>query len=458
MTKPELRVIQGGRDPRPPSELLVCIDLEARLLVSASMEAEVLDVALGILAPEHMASEVHRWVLDALRTLRTAGQQVCLTSLASTLRDAGRMAQCWNTFFASVENYDAITPRTADHIARALKASWVRRQLKAFGELVSVRAESDVASEADQLGDLEAKAHALRGELAPSGRMVALGDAVRETVQGVQRAADTGGVGDNPTGFRDLDRLLCGMQSELMLLGARPGVGKTSISTQIAVNVATRGGAVYVASLETTREQFTQRMLASDAGVDLTKLRTGILTPSDWDRVIASSERLSKLPIIIDDSSTATVGELWTRVGQARTTAGQPIRLIVVDYMQLLRPPRAGMKREEAVSENARMLKAMAQELDAPILAVAQLNRDAEKRTDHRPTLADLRESGELEQCARVVLLLYRADYYAKGRAVRTGIADLIVAKNNNGPTGEIELRFDPPILRFSDTAQEDGE
>jgi replicative DNA helicase len=220
------------------------------------------------------------------------------------------------------------------------------------------------------------------------------------------------------------------------------------------MNVARAGEGAFVASLETRDTELTKRILCAEARVSLLRCRAGTLREEEWRRLNAAAKDFAALPLWVDEEPAMTVATLWAKARRTRLQLardGRRLGLIVVDYVQLLRAPRAAMNREEVVAENARALKAMALDLECCVLGVAQLNRECEKRQDKRPQLSDLRESGELEQAARLALLLFREDHYrAKDPHYRvTGIAEVEVAKQNNGPTGTVRLCFDEQFVRF---------
>ena len=248
------------------------------------------------------------------------------------------------------------------------------------------------------------------------------------------------------TGFRDLDHYLVGLNSsDLCLIAARPGMGKTSFALNIAQNVAQKAGkAVAIFSLEMSKEQLITRMLSSEAMVDSLKLRTGELNNEDWGRLAAASGVLSSAPIYIDDASGIGVVEM-----KAKCRRLSDLGLIVIDYLQLMQGSRRNDNRVQEISEITRSLKIMAKELDVPIICLSQLSRGPESRTDKRPMLSDLRESGAIEQDADCVLFLYRDDYYDPDSEKRN-VAECIIAKNRHGSTGKLELQWLGQFTRFS--------
>lgn len=253
-----------------------------------------------------------------------------------------------------------------------------------------------------------------------------------------------------PTGFHDLDNLLAGLQpSDLIILAARPSIGKTAFALNIAEHASIKGKvAVGIFSLEQSKEQLVDRMLCSEAGVDSWKLRTGNLNEEDFPKIGYAMSMLSEAPIYIDDAPMLNIMEIRTKA--RRLQSEQKLGLIIVDYLQLMqgRQNSRDANRVQEISEISRGLKALARELNVPVIALSQLSRAVEQRPDHMPQLADLRESGSIEQDADIVMFLYREDYYNKDTENKN-IAKLLIKKHRNGPTGEIDLYFTPEQTRF---------
>ena len=252
------------------------------------------------------------------------------------------------------------------------------------------------------------------------------------------------------TGFSGLDRHLLGLRpGQMVVIGARPGVGKTSYCLNLATNMARNGTTVAMFSLEMSREEIAQRLLSSRSGVKLTAIRTARIQPDDWPMLLNSVEYLRELPMIVDDTSGTTVTEI--RAKARRMLRGVDNGVVIIDYMQLMSGGR-GESRAAQVSEMSRGIKVMARDLGVPVIALSQLNREVEGRTSKRPQLSDLRESGSIEQDADIVLLLDRsmsADEAGRKDRPDEGITNLIVAKNRSGPLGTIEMRFDGTTTRF---------
>lgn len=251
-----------------------------------------------------------------------------------------------------------------------------------------------------------------------------------------------------PTGFSGIDNVLAGLQrSDLIILAARPSMGKTSLALNIAQNVATKQGVpVGIFSLEMSKEQLIDRLLASEAGIDSWKLRTGNLEDKDFEKINKAMGVLAEAPIYIDDSAMANVMEMRTKA--RRLQSEHDLGLIVIDYLQLMSGRANSDNRVQEISEISRGLKGLAREINVPVIALSQLSRSVEQRSPKIPQLSDLRESGSIEQDADVVMFIYREDYYEKDTE-KKNIADILIKKHRNGPTGEVELFFQPEQTLF---------
>lgn len=253
-----------------------------------------------------------------------------------------------------------------------------------------------------------------------------------------------------PTGFIDLDEKLTGLHgSELILIAARPAMGKTAFALNIAQYAAMKAGVpCAIFSLEMSKEQLATRLIAMDSMVDSQAIRTGQLVDSDWDKIMDSTYRVGETPMFIDDTPGITISELRSKCRKLKQT--QNIGLIVIDYLQLMNVTGRSESRQQEISTISRSLKKLARELDVPVVALSQLNRAVDSREDHKPVMSDLRESGAIEQDADVIMFIYRDDYYHKDDSPKPGIADIIVAKQRNGSTGPIELVWVGKFTKFA--------
>ena len=250
-----------------------------------------------------------------------------------------------------------------------------------------------------------------------------------------------------PTGFRKLDNILSGLQkSDLVILAARPSVGKTSLALNMALNAASQGLTVGVFSLEMSKMQLVERLLAAEARVDSWRLRTGNLSDDDFPRLGRAMGKLSEMSLYIDDSANLTAMQIRTKARRLQAEKG--LDLVIVDYLQLMDSSVRNDSRVQEISEISRSLKGLARELDIPVLALSQLSRAVEQRPNKRPQLSDLRESGSIEQDADVVMFIYREDMYDRN-SENQNIANILIAKHRNGPTGEIDLYFQKETMQF---------
>jgi replicative DNA helicase len=263
-----------------------------------------------------------------------------------------------------------------------------------------------------------------------------------------ERAKSGGGITGLATGYTDLDRMTSGLQkSDLILIAARPSMGKTALALNIAMNVVKNGASVALFSLEMSKEQYVQRIISQEAMVDSTKLRTGSLDDDDWTRVINTMSLISDCKIFIDDTPSVTLFEMMSKCRRLKIEKG--LDLIVVDYLQLMSDGGRTDNRQQEISNISRGLKTLARELNCPVLALSQLSRAPELRNDHRPVMSDLRESGAIEQDADVVIMLYRDEYYNKEESEKKGITDVIITKQRNGPVGTVELAWIGQYTKF---------
>lgn len=274
-------------------------------------------------------------------------------------------------------------------------------------------------------------------------------DVLLDTFQRIEKLHNSrGDVTGLPSGYRELDRLTSGFQkSDLIIIAARPSVGKTAFALNVAQNIGVHSKTpVAIFSLEMSKDQLVQRMLCAEANIDANRLRTGTLQDEDWPKLTMAMGRLSEAPIFIDDSANLTVLEMRAKLRRLQAEHG--LGLVLIDYLQLLNSHRRSDNRQQEISEISRSLKGLARELDVPVIALSQLSRAVESRQDKRPMLSDIRESGSIEQDADIVGFLYRDDYYNK-ESEKQNIIEVIIAKQRNGPVGSAELVFLKQFNKF---------
>jgi replicative DNA helicase len=471
----------GGRVP--PNEL----DAEAAVLSAVLLDADAFDRVQEILAPEHFYADANRRIYEAVLELKSsAGQPVDIVSVAAWLRDRNRLAQVGGTpYLAQLSDATPAIAHVENH-ARMIREKWRLRQLISTCQRFTAEGYAgceDVQSFIDQ-----AEQAVFDIARVPShSSIVSAKDAVHQAFNILTETSRRGGgVTGIETGFRELDRMCAGFHpGDLYIVAGRPGMGKTSFVLNLAVNIASprnaaadgeerdfeapaeqAGYGVLFCSLEMPREQLAARLLASEARVDVSGIRSGRLQREDWSKLTSAAANLSKLPLWIDDTPALTLLDLRAKIRRlqadiARGDAALPAQklgLVAIDYLQLMQGRRDAGSREQEISELSRGLKALAKEMGVPVLALSQLNRSVETRAtkDKRPQLSDLRESGAIEQDADAIFFIYRDFYYFKENVDKRNVAEIIVAKQRNGPTGHFDTRFTEQYTRFDNLANEE--
>jgi len=358
------------------------------------------------------------------------------------------------------------TPTAANIVAYAdivRERSLLRQLIRVSGEIAASAYDSEGRSAAELVNEAEQRVFdiAAKGRRTGAG-FVALQDLLGDAIDRLdflqQNQGQLTGVA---TGYHDLDRMTAGLQpGDLIVVAGRPSMGKTTLALNVAENAAIgTGRPVAVFSMEMSRDQLAMRMISSLGRVDQSHLRTGNFGDEDWARINSAIAQMKSAPIYIDDSGALTPTEVRARArrlaSDSMRNTGQPLGLIVVDYLQLMQVPGTKENRATEISEISRSLKALAKELKVPVIALSQLNRSVEQRTDKKPVMSDLRESGAIEQDADLIVLIYREEVYEPD-TTRKGIADIIIAKQRNGPTGEVHLTFLGKYTRFENLATGD--
>lgn len=468
----------------PPHDL----DAEAAVLSAILLSRDALDRVLEILKPEHFYSDANGRIYEAAQELALLGTPIDIVSVASWLRDRERIAQVGGApYLAQLADATPAVAHVTTH-ARAVYEKWRLRHLIATCQKVAAEGYGDVGVVQEFIDSAEQSIYEL-ARTAQANSVQPLAQVLRAAFQQITAAAERGDrITGISTGYERLDSKTAGLHSgDLMIVAARPGMGKTSFVLNLGVNVASPrtvsipgpgedgagverqepGFGVCVFSLEMPREQLATRMVCSEGRVDLGKLRQGYLQPDDWRRLTEAASYLSSLPMWIDDTSAIGVLELRAKVRRIQaeydrpatpTSAERKVGLVVIDYLQLMKGRDGVNSREQEISEISRGLKQLAKELSVPVIALSQLNRAVETRTtkDKRPQLSDLRESGAIEQDADTIIFIYRDEYYNAETTNAKGIAELIIAKQRNGPTGKVLTRFTPSFTRFDNLAAGD--
>ncbi|AEH44462.1 replicative DNA helicase [Thermodesulfatator indicus DSM 15286] len=424
-------------DRVPPQD----IEAEKCVLGSIFLDNNALLKVVEFLNPGDFYRAAHGAIYRTMLELFNRNEPIDLVTVHAALKERDLLEQVGGA--AYLAELAELVPTAANVVYYAnivREKSILRRLIMASTEIVTRCYEG-----ADPVDDLLEEAERAIFEIRAQGNKRSffplkevIKDAVLQIEQLHQRREEVTGV---PTGFYEFDRLTAGLQnSDLIIVAGRPSMGKTSFALNIAHHAAVEHGIpVGIFSLEMSKEQLAMRMLCADARVDAQALRTGKLTDADWQRLTYAANRLSKAPIFIDDTAAISVLEL--RAKARRLMAEHGLGLIIIDYLQLMRGKERRERREQEISEISSSLKAMAKELNVPVVALSQLNRRVEERPDKRPQLSDLRESGAIEQDADVILFIYRDEVYKKD-TLDKGIAEIIIGKQRNGPTGVVRLAF----------------
>ena len=473
----------------PPSNDRAEMALLGALLANNKAYERVAD----FLAPDHFADPVHGRIYQAIARRVEAGQLADAVTLKAEFEHSGALDEVGGTPYFAQLLTAMVGIINAGEYGKAIHDTWLRRQLIDIGEVVvnnAFGADMDIDGR-QQIEFAESQLFSLATKGGADGGFVTFERALTDAIRGAERAfKQAGHVSGLSTGLRDLDKKTGGLHpSDLMILAGRPGMGKTALATKIAYGAAKAlqqtarhedpnkqpDGSVAIFSLEMSAEQLATRLLAEEARVSADRIRRGEIGQRDFDKFVQVSREIAGLPLHIDDTPAITLSALRTRCRRLKRTKG--LSLIVIDYLQLMRPS-VGTKPESRVLEISQItqgLKAIAKEMAVPVLALSQLSRAVESREDKRPQLSDLRESGTIEQDADMVLFVYRDEYYLQQRAPKQmaydnedkfqnaldkwqrdmeqvhNKAEVLIEKQRHGPTGKIDLLFEGEFTRFAD-------
>ena len=427
------------------------IEAERSVLGAMLIKKEAITEAQEILQPEDFYRETHKIVFEAMMTLAENNEAVDIVTLTEELRKRDQFEKVGGMpFVTDLANAVPTAANVKFHAQIVREKAELRRLIDAATEIAGAAYEGtdDIA---DIMDNAEKKILAISGSRETTG-FEPVKRILMRTFEQINKVYDSpGALTGLPTGFKDLDKMTSGLQpSDLILVAARPSMGKTAFTLNIATYVGLQGHTVAFFSLEMSKEQLMQRMLCSEGGIDSQRLHTGQITDDEWSRLVETADKLNRAPIYIDDTAGITVMELRSKARRLKAEHG--LDLIVIDYLQLMqgRSSKGNDSRQQEISEISRSLKALARELNVPLVALSQLSRSVESRQEKRPMLSDLRESGSLEQDADIVMFLYREDYYDQ-ETERKNITEVIIAKHRNGPIGTIELFFQKEFTKFRD-------
>lgn len=442
--KPVMPKLPDGK--LPPQNL----DAEASLLGAILIDENVLTRISDKLAADDFYDPRHELIFGAMISLYERHKPVDLLTLSDELKKHSKLDDAGSAKYLGELSNQVPTAAHAESYAEIIAQNAMRRRLITASGTISELGFDESKNSEELLESAEAQLFAV-SDKALRQDLASLEQILTESFDRMEELhRDKNKLRGIPTGWRDLDNLTAGLQrSDLLILAARPAMGKTTLVTNLAYNVATVAKqSVLFFSLEMSKEQLVDRMLADAAGVDAWNIRTGNLSDDDFEKISNAMGEMAEAPMFIDDTPGVSVLELRTKA--RRAAHDHPLGLIIVDYLQLMRGSGKGGfdNRVQEVSEISRGLKLVARELNVPLIALSQLSRSVENRSPQIPQLSDLRESGSIEQDADLVAFIYRESYY-NPETERQNITDLIIAKHRNGPTGKVELYFHPERLKF---------
>jgi replicative DNA helicase len=436
----------------PPQNL----EAESSVLGGILLENDAINIVLELLRPEDFYRESHRKVFRAMIELTDRGEPVDLITLSDYLNGRGELdAVGGSAYLASLADF-VPTAANISYYARIVREKSILRSLIRTATEIATRGYEEQGN-VDEFLDTAEKVIFDISERKIKASFVAVGDMIKDTLKTVEKLYERKEmVTGVPTGYEDLDKLTAGLQpSDLIIVAGRPSMGKTAFSLNIAANAAFAGVGVAVFSLEMAKEQLVLRMLCSEARVNNSKVRSGYLAERDFPKLANAAGRLHEALIYIDDTPAISVLELRAKARRLVRDRSKKVGLIVIDYLQLMRGMGGASNREQEISEISRSLKALAKELAVPVIAISQLNRRVEDRGDRRPMMSDLRESGAIEQDADVIMFIYRDEVYNQNSEEK-GKAEIIVAKQRNGPIDKVELTFLNEFMRFENYTPRD--
>lgn len=433
-------------DRLPPQN----IEAEQSILGAILIDNDALPRALEILDAEDFYRQSHRKLFNAMLELFEKSEPIDLITLTDYLKRENELEAVGGiSYLSSLVNMIPTAANIKYHSKIVREKGLLRGLLRSSNEIASRIYESNL--DAEDLVDYAEKSIFDISEKRIKASFVTLREVIKDSFEMIEQLYDKKeAITGVPSGFRDLDELTTGFQKgDLVIVGGRPSMGKTAFSLNIAQNVGLElKEPVAIFSLEMAKEQLALRMLCSEAMVNSNSIRKGFIKKEDWHKLTSAASNLTGAPIYIDDSSSITALELRAKARRLKMEHG--LSLVVVDYLQLMRGKGSFERREQEISDISRSLKALAKELSVPVIAVSQLNRSVEQRRPPKPMLADLRESGAIEQDADVILFLYRDEVYNKNNLANKGKAEVDIAKQRNGPAGvTVHLTYISSCTRF---------
>ena len=431
-------------------------DAERSVLGAAMISHEAMMNAVEMLRPEDFYNRINKEIYEAIEELYKKNSPVDTITVSEELKRRGSLEMAGGRGYIGELTLNVPSTANAGEYARIIAEKSSLRSLIDVSADITDKGYDD-SIDVDEILDYAERSVLEIGQKRQVRDFTPIEEVLRRNVDKISElAANEGKITGLTTGFLDIDNMLSGLQkSDMIIVAARPSMGKTAFAINIAQNAAVKGNAsVLIFSLEMSKEQLGERILAVESRTELGKIKTGALEQKDWDRVGIAIDTLSKANIVIDDTPGISVMEMKNKCRRLKAEKG--LDLIVIDYLQLMEYKGKSDNRQQEISALSRMIKQLAREMECPVIVLSQLSRGVEARTDKRPMMSDLRESGSIEQDADIVMMLYRDDYYNK-ESEKYNICEIIIAKHRNGATGTVELTWQPQFTKFSDKARSGG-
>ncbi len=431
-------------------------EAEKSVLGACMLRKDIMVGVVETLDPSDFYNRINREIFEAVRDLYSESRPVDYLTVAEELKRRNSLDMVGGIgYVAELVNEVPSTSNALEYARIIEEKASLRRLIEVSADITEKGFDDSI--DVEQILDYAEKSILEIGQERQQSDYVPIKDILMQNISHMSELQSKGAeITGLPTGFLDLDKKLYGLQkADMIIIAARPSMGKTALALNIAQNAAVKENAtVIVFSLEMGRERLGERMLAAESRTDLSRIKTGSLEDKDWDRISLALDRLGKTNLVIDDDGAHTVMEMKNKCRRLKAEKG--LDLIVIDYLQLMESKGRTESRTQEISAISRSLKQLAKEMDCPVIVLSQLSRGVESRTDKRPLMSDLRESGQIEQDADVVMMLYRDDYY-NDESEKMNICEVIIAKHRNGEVGTVELMWQPQFTKFNNKVQGGG-
>lgn len=429
------------------------MEAERSVLGASMLSEDALSDVVEVVRPEDFYDQNHKEIYEAILALHRKSAPVDVLTVSEELKSRNSLTMVGGrSYVASLSSSTPTTSNAQEYAKIVSEKAAIRRLIKTADDIVTKG--YDGGLDANQMMEYAEQGIFEISQSRQKGKYTHIQEALLANIDAIDKASQMeGGLTGITTGFADIDAKTSGLQkSDLIILAARPAMGKTAFALSLARNAAVKGKAsVLIFSMEMAKEQLSQRLLSMESKVELQKLKTGKLERRDWDDINVAMDILSNSNIHIDDTAGISIMEMKSKCRRLKAEKG--LDLVIIDYLQLMNPEGKSDSRTQEISVISRNLKLLARELNCPVLVLSQLSRAPEQRTDHRPMLSDLRESGSIEQDADIVIFLYRDEYYNKETTEKPGECEVIIAKHRSGSTGTIDVSWIERYTQFKDKA-----